>query len=144
MSEKKPYPITAAVVRQRTDAATRHGGRSESQISASARAHKRRLMRQMNLRIRDLDGISLALVDGWARAHAVVTILTEHYTQNGLFRPDDEVDPSLRTFFTGINSSRLQLQRLAEHLEKVGHRGETLQDYIDAEYGGNGDSDADE
>jgi hypothetical protein len=61
MSERKPYPITDAVVRQRTDAATRHGGRSESQISASARAHKRRLMRQMNLRIGDLDGIALRM-----------------------------------------------------------------------------------
>src|SRR3970040_2787736 len=115
MSERKTYPITEAVIRQRTDAATRHGGRSQNQITATARAHKRRLMRQMSMKIGDLDGISLALVDGWARAHAVVTILTQHYTQNGLFRPDGEVDPSLRTFFTGINSSRLQLQRLAEH-----------------------------
>jgi len=139
MSETRSYPITEAVVRQRTEAATRHGGRSESQISASARAHKRRLMRQMNLRIGDLDGISLALVDGWARSHAVVTILTEHYTRNGLFRADGDVDPSLRTFFTGINSSRLQLQRLAEHMAKVGGQGDALADYIDAEYGPNGD-----
>ena len=91
------------------------------------------------MKIGDPDGISLAFVDGWARSHAVVTILTEHYTQNGLFRADGEVDPSLRTFFTGINSSRLQLQRLAEHLEKVGVQGETLAEYIDAAYG-NGDS----
>ena len=83
-------------------------------------------MRQTDLKIGDLDGISLAFVDGWARAHAVVTILTEHYTEHGLFRADGEVDPSLRTFFTGINSCRLQLQRLAEHLAKVGQRGETL------------------
>ena len=96
-------------------------------------------MRQTGLKIGDLDGIALAFVDGWARSHAVVTILTEHYTQHGLFRADGDVDPSLRTFFTGINSCRLQLQRLAEHLAKVGGRGETLQDYIDAEYGGNGD-----
>ena len=96
----------------------------------------------MSMRIGDLDGISLALVDGWARAHAVVTILTEHYTQNGLFRPDGEVDPSLRTFFTGINSSRLQLQRLAEHLAKVGGQGETLDDYIIEQYG-NGTNAAD-
>jgi hypothetical protein len=93
----------------------------------------------MGMRIGDLDGISLAFVDGWARSHAVVTILTEHYTQNGLFRPDGEVDPSVRTFFTGINSSRLQLQRLAEHLAKIGGQGETLQDYIDQTYGPNGD-----
>jgi hypothetical protein len=134
----KRYPITEKVIQQRTEAATRHGGRSQSQITATARAHKRRLMRQMNMKIGDLDGIALALVDGWARSFAVVAILTEHYAQNGLFRADGEVDPSLRTFFTGINSSRLQLQRLAEHLAKVGGQGETLEDYIDQQYGSNG------
>jgi hypothetical protein len=129
------YTVTPAVVEQRRAAATRHGGRSDSQIGASARAHRRRLMRQMNLRIGDLDGIALGLLDGWARAHAVVTILTDHYQANGLFLPSGEVDPSLRTFFTGINSTRLQLQRLADHLARVGGHEDALAGYIDAEYG---------
>jgi hypothetical protein len=89
----------------------------------------------MNLRAGDLDGIGLGLLDGWARAHAVVTILTEHYSANGLFLQSGEVDPSLKTFLSAVGSTRLQLQRLSEHLSRAGAHQDALADYIEAEYG---------
>ena len=125
MSEARPYPITEAVVRQRTEAATRHGAKSEVQIRAVARSHKRRLMRQMNLRIGDLDGIAAGYLDGWARAWAKVTLLDEHFAQNGLIAPGG-TDATLRVYFTAVNTSRLQLQRLSEHLARYATSGEDL------------------
>lgn len=137
MSESEPYLISEAVVRQRTEAATRHGGQSETQIRSVARAHKRRFLRQTGLRIGDLDGVALALIDNWSRAQGKVTILDDFYSENGLVS-EGEVDPSLRVYFTGINSARMALGKLAEHLTSLdASRGETLEGYIDQTYGGN-------
>jgi hypothetical protein len=133
--ERNPYPITEAVVRQRREAATTHGGQSEYQIRSKARAHRRRLMRQMNLRIGDLDGIALGYLDGWARAQAVVDILGEHFSERGLIDAEGNPLPSLRVYFTGLNSARLALNRLAEHLERHDGGGEALEDYVVERYG---------
>jgi hypothetical protein len=140
-SRRAPYPVSEAVVRQRTDAATRHGGQSENRIKAVARAHKRRFLRQTGLKIGDLDGISLGLIDNWARAQSKVTILDEFFSEQGLIR-NGEIDGALRVYFTGVNSARMALGRLAEHLAKAGEQTEDLDDYIDAAYG-NGETPAD-
>lgn len=140
-SEHAPYPLTEAVVVQRIDAATRHGGQSENRIKAVARAHKRRFLRQTGLKITDLDGISLGLIDNWARAQSKVTILDEFFSEQGLVR-DGEIDPALRVYFTGVNSARMALGRLAEHLAKAGTPKEDLDDYIDVTYGNGQGADA--
>lgn len=93
------YPITSAVVEQRRQAATVHGAKSEHQIRSVARAHKRRLMRQMSMRLGDLDGIALGYLDGWARAWAKVTLLDEHFAEHGLVAPGG-TDATLRVYFT--------------------------------------------
>jgi hypothetical protein len=135
MSEKKAYPITTAVVQQRTEAATRHGATSKSRIRAVARAHKRRFLRQSGLRIADLDGIALGLIENWARAESKVSILDEFYAERGLVH-GGEVDPSLRTYFTGVNSARAALSKLADYLkDSDASRGETLEAYVEATYG---------
>ena len=133
------YPISEAVVEQRRVAATVHGAKSEHQIRSVARAHKRRLMRQMGMRICDLDGITLAYLDGWARAWAKVTLLDEHFAEHGLIAPGG-TDALLRVYFTALNTSRLQLQRLSEHLARHGTGTEDLDDYIDQAYGDGGDA----
>jgi hypothetical protein len=95
------------------------------------------------MRIGDLDGIALGYVDGWARSQAKITILDEHFERQGLVDAEGNVDAAMRVYFTAINSARLALNRLSEHLAKHGVAGgESLQDYIDAEYGSNGDADA--
>jgi hypothetical protein len=99
-SERKHYSVSEAVVEQRRNAATRHGGQSEHRIKAVARAHKRRFLRQTGLKIADLDGIALGLIDNWARAQSKVSILDEFFSEQGLVR-EGEVDPALRVTSPG-------------------------------------------
>lgn len=94
----------------------------------------------MNLRIGDLDGIAAGYLDGWARAWAKVTLLDEHFAQNGLIAPGG-TDATLRVYFTAVNTSRLQLQRLSDHLARYAPAGEDLDTYIIEQYG-NDDADA--
>ena len=88
----------------------------------------------------DLDGIALGLIDNWARAQSKVSILDQFFSEPGLVR-EGEVDPALRVYFTGVNSARMALGRLAEHLAKIGGPADELGEYIDATYG-NGDANA--
>jgi hypothetical protein len=142
----RAYPDTPATRLQRSNAATRTGSQSEYRITEVSRSHKRRLLRQMGKRIGDLDGLSLALIDVWARGFAKVTLLDQFYSERGLIR-DGEVDPSLKVYFTGLNSSRVALERLATHLRSLGEPGVTLDDYLAHAYGpdsnGDGDDDGD-
>jgi hypothetical protein len=51
-------------------AGTTHGAYSGDQIRAKARAHKRRFLRQIGKKASDLDGVTLELLNMWARGAA--------------------------------------------------------------------------
>jgi hypothetical protein len=95
----------------------------------------------MSVRIGDLDGIALGYLDGWARAWSKVTLLDEHFAEHGLIAPGG-TDSVLRVYFTAVNTSRLQLQRLSEHLARDSRGAEDLDDYIDQTYGNDSHGDA--
>ena len=78
--------VSDAQWEQRKHAALKHGGRAEYQIRPVARAQKRRLMRQLGMRIGDLDGVANGLLDNWARAQAKVTIMDDYFPYTGLSR----------------------------------------------------------
>jgi len=132
--EKTPYPITPAVREQRSNASLKHGGRSEYQIRPVARAQKRRLMRQLGMRMGDLDGVANGLLDNWARAQAKVAIMDDYFQARGFIREDGEPEPASKVYFTALNSARLALTRFGEYMKTRRSVSDALADYIDAEY----------
>ena len=139
--EPKAYPITEAVVRQRREAATRHGARSEAQVRDMARAQKRRILRKLGLRAGDLDAISAVYVDVLARSLGKAALLDHFYAERGIVREDGSGEPTLAFYMSALNQARLTATKLAEHLERQDVNAPSLEDYIDAKYGGNGDAD---
>ena len=131
--EKKPYPISPAVIEQRSRASLKHGGQSERQNRPVARAQKRRLMRQLGMKIGDLDGVANGLLDNWSRAQAKVTIMDEHFAVHGFIK-DGEPVPATKIYFVALNSARLALTRFGEHMKTRRPSSDELNDYIDAEY----------
>lgn len=116
-------------------AALVHGTRSERQIGTEAGNQKRRLLRQIGLRANQLDGIGKALLDNYCRAQAKVVLLDTYFEREGFLTAKGTPRDATRVYFTAINSARLALIRLNEHL-KERHRDPTgdLRDYIEATY----------
>jgi hypothetical protein len=113
---------------------TKHGARSEAQIRPVARAQRRRFLRQMGLRASDLEGLGLALLDNWARAQAKVVLLDAYFDRAGFLDEEGEPVPATRIYFTALNTARLALVRLDDHLKARDPGGQSLADVI-AEYG---------
>lgn len=136
MSEAtRPYTLSEAALKQRRTVNLRHGARSPDQIATSARAQKRRLLRQLGLRAGDVDGVGLALLDNWSRAQAKVSLLDVYFDERGFLDAEGEPNGAAKVYFTALNSARLAATRLAEHLRSRGVKGETLEDYLDETYG---------
>lgn len=95
----------------------KHGARSEPVVRRVATVQKRRLLRQAGLRASDMDGIGLALLDGWARAQSKVELMDSWTAEHGWL--DDAGNPPGFTpvYFAALNSARLALGKLAEHLK---------------------------
>ncbi len=105
------------------EAAVTHGAYS-ARIAPAARAQKRRFLARNGLRTSDLDGIGLALLDNWARAQAKVELLDAHFAEVGLL--DGRGKPRAATAFyvSLLNSARLAVVRLSEHLRASGRLGD--------------------
>jgi hypothetical protein len=111
-------------------AAVKHGATSPIQSAPVARAQRRRFLRQTGLRASDLEGIGLALLDNWARAQAKVDLLDRYFARCGFLDETGEPVPATRLYFTALNSARLALTRLSEHLKARQPDGETLADVL--------------
>jgi hypothetical protein len=110
---------------ERRVASLTHGSRSELRVRRVATVQKRRLLRQVGLRASDLDGVGLALLDTWARAQAKVELLDTYAETHG-FLDEEGHPPSWAAFyFAALNSTRLTLVKLAEHLKARG-KGESM------------------
>jgi len=114
--------------------ALRHGATSEAQIVPIARAQKRRLLRQIGLAAGDLDGVGRALLDNWARAQGKVELLDRYFAAHGFLDEGGDPQPATRLYFVAVNSARLAVVRLNEHLRasKRDHAS-VLADYLSAE-----------
>jgi hypothetical protein len=97
-------------------AAVRHGATSERQIRPAAKAQRRRFLRQNGLRAGDLDGIGRGLLDNWARAQAKVELLDAYFERHGFLDARGKPRGGVQVYFTALNSARLALARLDEHL----------------------------
>jgi hypothetical protein len=100
--------------------ALKHGARSERTVKQAATVQKRRLLRQIGLRAGDLDGLGLAYVDTWARAQSKVELYDEWAGEHGFLNERGESPPWIREYFAALNSARLALAKLEDHLRQRG------------------------
>jgi len=92
-------------------------------------------LRRNGLRLSDLDGIGVALLDGYARAQAKVILLDEHFEREGLLDDSGEPQPATRFYLGCLNSARHALTKLEAHLRA--RRGDPVADlhaYLEANY----------
>jgi hypothetical protein len=112
-------------------AATTHGATSERQIGTEAANQKRRLLRQIGLRANQLDGIGRALLDNYCRAQAKVVLLDHYFDREGFLTAKGTPRAATRVYFTAVNSARLALVRLNEHLKELqADPNQALADYL--------------
>ena len=98
----------------------KHGGRSEPRVKAVATIQKRRLLRQIGLRLGDLDAVALGYLDLWARAQSKVELYDGWAAEHGYLNAAGESPSWVREYFAAINSARLALAKLADHLKQRG------------------------
>jgi hypothetical protein len=96
--------------------ALRHGAGSERRVKRVATVQKRRLLRQIGLRARDLDAIALGYLDLWARATAKIELYDDWAAEHGYLSEAGESPPWVREYFAALNSARLALGKLEGHL----------------------------
>lgn len=128
--------LSAAELRQRSEASTTHGARSEVVVKRVATVQKRRLLRQVGLRANQLDGIGLALLDNWARAQAKVELMDEWATRHGWLTDEGDTPPFTKVYFAALNSARNSLSRLSEHLKATGRRETSMVVELQSRHGG--------
>lgn len=115
-------PLTPAELVQRQAAAIRHGGHGDLTVRRVATVQKRRLLRQIGLQANQLDGIGQAYLDSWARAQAKVELMDTWAAEHGWLDAKGSPPPFVAVYFTAINSARLALARLADHMRARGYR----------------------
>ena len=94
----------------------RHGASSERRIAPVARAHRRRVLRQLRLRASDLDPLARGYLDLYARTLAKVELLDAYFAEHGLLTASGEPQGGARFYVSLVNSARLALSRLEAHL----------------------------
>jgi hypothetical protein len=100
----------------RNDAHLLHGATSERQIRPVARNHRRRLMRQIGLRVSEIDPIGRAYLEHYCRLTAKIVLLDAWVDEHGLIRDDGSLQPCMTVYATLTNSATRTLAKLAEHL----------------------------
>jgi hypothetical protein len=95
---------------------TRHGSTSEALVGPKARNHRRRVLRQLRLRARDLDGVGRGYLDLYSRLSAQLGLIDDYLAANGLIRGDGSPQPVLAYYVALTNSARLSLAKLEDHV----------------------------
>lgn len=101
--------------------AVTHGATSERHVRPLARNHRRRLLRQIGLRGSDLDGLGRAYLDNYCRAAAKIELIDRYLADRGLLDGDGNVPGCMKLYVSLLNSCRLALSKLEDHLR---HRGD--------------------
>ena len=104
-----------------------HGARSPRQIAAAARAHRRRLLRNLGLKAGDLDGIGREFLRLWSQGQAELDLRTAGGIDAG------------KDYWHAFNATKRALERLSPYLQaaakaKAGEAG-GLDRYLRDNYG---------
>jgi hypothetical protein len=127
--------MTAAELEQRRNAPLKHGATSPTEIDVKAATVRRRFLTQNALRVSDLDALGRARLDGWARPQAKAELLDRYFAEHGLLDEGGIPRPAAAIYFPALNSARLALTKLEEHLRAtVRAPGADLDAYLATTY----------
>jgi hypothetical protein len=98
--------------------ALKSGASSERQIVRRATVEKRRALRQIGMRERDLESVGRALLHNWARAAAALYLMDEYAARAGWLDEAGNPRGFARLYVSMLNSERLALVRLGDYLRQ--------------------------
>jgi len=106
------------------DRALKHGGQSARLTEATAQEITVTLTASLTEAVAadSLDPITVELVRLYAAARAPVENFNRWAAENGYLTPGGKPHPFLKVYFTAINSARLALRDLRDHLRDSGEQ----------------------
>jgi hypothetical protein len=134
--------LTQTELEQRQAAALKHGATSPTEIAVKTTNVRRRFLTRKGLRVGDLDAVGVARLDGWARAQAKAELLDRYFAAHGLLDEQGAPRPAAAIYFTALNSTRLALNKLEDHLRtRVRTPTADLEAYLATTYSEESDGD---
>lgn len=97
----------------------RHGATSSRHFAPLARNHRRRVLRQLGLSLRDLSPLARGYLDLYCRTAAKIDLLDAYYAEHGLLQEGGMPQPSVAFYTSLVNSSRLALGRLEDAVKAL-------------------------
>jgi hypothetical protein len=97
-----------------------HGATSERQIRPLAANHRRRVLRQLGLSASDLDPVARGYLTLYTKCSAKIDLCDQWIDEHGLLAESGEMQPLMKSYVSLVNSARLSLSRLEEHLRERG------------------------
>jgi hypothetical protein len=108
--------------------AAKHGAQAtkSDQIATRAANQKRRLLRQIGTRESALSPTARGYLALLARLLAKLDSVDAYLDEHGLIREGGEPQPVLKLYVSLVNSARLTMQRLEDHLADLDGGGDAL------------------
>lgn len=114
--------LSPAEVEQRRSAGVRHGARSEGRIRPVAARLRRQVLRQLGVRVGELDPVSRGYLELYARSLAKVRLYDAWLDQHGLVDDEGNSPGFMSAYYAAVNSARLALSKLEDRLTAAGLR----------------------
>ena len=113
----------------------------QSEIAPLARRHRRRVLRQLRISPRDLDGPGRGYLQLVARSMAKIDALDAYFADHPYVREDGTVPQAATLYPTLVNTSARVLNQLAAHIEATRPTKTPLDLYLEADAVEDGDGD---
>lgn len=114
----------------------RHGALSERALAPQSTVEKRRLLRQVGLRLDDLESVGKALLQNWARAAAALSLMDRYAQEVGWLDGEGNPRGFARLYVSMLNSERLALRDLEKHIRAANTDAATqLREYLRERHG---------
>jgi hypothetical protein len=82
--------------------------------------HRRRLRRQLGLKLSELDPIALGYFNEYARLNAMIDAIDAYVAEHGVIQADGEPQQALSLYVSLQNSARLALSKLDDRMRQQG------------------------
>lgn len=114
--------LSGAELRQRSEASSTHGARSEGRIRPVAARLRRQVLRQLGTRVGDLDPIARGYLELYVRCTAKVRLYDAWIDEHGLIDATGNSPGFMATYNANVNSARLALGKLEDRVVASGRR----------------------